>query len=162
LGFEYKWAKDTTVSISYLGVKGTHLQRTRDINWLSPTPTSIMDDHGNNFTYLRFSARRFPAFGRISEFESSADSIYHGLTFSFNKRFSQHFQFLTSFTFSKVIDDAPDGTSVVPFNGGDDAKMVQNPLNPSDDRGLGVTNLQKRIAMSGIWDFGAYAEGIKT
>jgi len=46
---------------------------------------------------------------------------------------------------------------VVPFNGGDDAKMVQNPLNAAADRALGVTDIRNRIVLSGIWDLGGYA-----
>jgi len=156
-GVEYQLAKDTSVTIGYLGVKGTHLQRTRDINLLPPVPIAIHDGSGNGFVFLRFPGRRFTNFGRISEFESSADSIYNGLTISVNRRFSKGLQFLASYTFSKVIDDAPDGTSVVPFNGGDDGKMVQNPLNPSADRAVGVTNLRNRLVLSGIWDPGTYA-----
>ena len=156
-GVEYQLAKDTSVTIGYLGVKGTHLQRTRDINLLPPVPTPIHDGSGNGFVFLRFPGRRLANFGRISEFESSADSIYNGLTISVNKRFSKGLQFLASYTYSKVIDDAPDGTSVVPFNGGDDAKMVQNPLNPAADRALGVTDLRNRLVLSGIWDPGSYA-----
>jgi len=161
LGAEYQLTKDTSVTIGYLGVKGTHLQRTRDINFLPPVPTTIQDLSGNSFTFLRFSARRLTNFGRISEFESSADSIYNGLTMSVNKRFSKAFQLLVSYTYSKVIDDAPDGTSVVPFNGGDDAKMVQNPLNPPADRSVGVTDIRQRLALSGVWDVGSYAQGVK-
>jgi outer membrane receptor protein involved in Fe transport len=157
LGVEYELAKDTSMTIGYIGVKGTHLQRTRDINLLPPIPTQIQDASGNTFVFLRFPGRRFTNFGRISEFESSADSVYNGLTISINKRFTKGFQFLASYTYSKVIDDAPDGTSVVPFNGGDDAKMTQNPLNPAADRGLGVTDIRNRLVLSGIWDLGGYA-----
>jgi hypothetical protein len=124
---------------------------------LPPIATPIQDASGNGFVFLRFPGRRFTNFGRISEFESSADSIYNGLTISINKRFNRGFQFLASYTYSKVIDDAPDGTSVVPFNGGDDAKMVQDPLNPSADRALGVTDIRNRLVLSGIWDLGGYA-----
>jgi hypothetical protein len=157
LGVEYQLAKDTSLTIGYLGVKGTHLQRTRDINLLPPVPVSIQDGSGNLFVFQRFPGRRFTNFGRISEFESSADSIYNGLTISINKRFTRGFQFLASYTYSKVIDDAPDGTSVVPFNGGDDGKMVQNPLNPAADRAVGVTDIRNRLVLSGIWDLGGYA-----
>src|SRR5262249_14202851 len=52
-------------------------------------------------------------FGRISQFESNANSGYNALILQVNKRFAQHYQLLFSYTFSKVIDDAPDATSVV-------------------------------------------------
>jgi len=43
----------------------------------------------------------------LLEFESSANSIYHGLAVHVTKRFSHHFEFSSSYTLSKVIDDVP-------------------------------------------------------
>jgi len=40
--------------------------------------------------------------------ESSGNSIYHGLTVSVSKRFSHHFEFLSSYTWSHAIDDSTD------------------------------------------------------
>src|SRR5207244_4383246 len=94
LGTEYQLFKDLSVAISYLGVKGTHLGRTRDINFNAPVPTTIRDDAGNTFTYQRFGTRRFANFGRISQFESTGNSIYNGLTVQVTKRFAQNFQML--------------------------------------------------------------------
>jgi hypothetical protein len=149
------------VAVSYLGVKGTHLSRTRDINFNPPVPTTIRDDAGNTFTYLRFGARRFASFGRISQFESTGNSIYNGLTLQVTKRFSRNFQLLASYTYSHAIDDAPDATSVVPGNAGDDAKMVQNPLNVRDDRASSLNDVRNRFVVSGIWEVGGYAKAIQ-
>jgi outer membrane receptor protein involved in Fe transport len=161
LGTEYQLFKDLSVAVSYLGVKGTHLSRTRDINFNAPVPTTIRDDAGNTFTYQRFGTRRFTNFGRISQFESTGNSIYNGLTVQVTKRFSQNFQMLTSYTYSHAIDDAPDSTSVVPGNAGDDAKMVQNPLNIRDDRASSLNDVRNRFVVSGIWDIGGYAKSLQ-
>jgi hypothetical protein len=161
LGTEYQLAKDLSVNVSYLGVKGTHLSRTRDINLLPPVATTILDDTGKAFTYLRFpSSRLYSRFARISFFESNGNSNYNGLTVQVTKRFSHSFQLLGSYTYSKAIDDNPDATSVVPGNAGDDAKMVQNPLNIADDRALSVTDVRNRLVISGIWNFGEYARDV--
>jgi hypothetical protein len=40
--------------------------------------------------------------------ESSGNSIYHGFTFTVSKRFSRHFEFLSSWTWSHSIDDSTD------------------------------------------------------
>jgi hypothetical protein len=147
--------------MSYLGVKGTHLGRTRDINLLPPVPTTIRDDAGNTLSYLRFGTRRFTNFGRISMFESTANSIYNGLTIQANKRFAKNFQMLASYTYSHTIDDVPDATSVVPANAGDDAKIVQNTLNLRDDRASSVNDVRNRFVISGIWEVGGYAKTIQ-
>jgi hypothetical protein len=160
LGVEHQLFKDMSVTISYLGVKGTHLQRTRDVNLLPPVPISIQDDTGRGFTFLRFPGRRFANFGRISEFESTANSIYNGLTVQVNKRFAKGFQLLGAFTYSKAIDDNPDATAVVPFSSGDELKIVQNTLNPRDDRGLSLNDVRKRLVISGIWDLSPYIKAV--
>ncbi len=157
LGVEHQLFKDMSVTISYLGVKGTHLQRTRDINFLPPTLVSTSD---GAFTFLRFPGRRFTNFGRISEFESTANSIYNGLTVQVNKRFAKGFQLLGAFTYSKAIDDNPDATAVVPFSSGDELKIVQNTLNPRDDRGLSLNDVRKRLVISGIWDLSPYTKAV--
>lgn len=159
LGIEYEVAPNFAVSASYLAVKGTHLQRARNINLRPAVPTSI-ELLGLGFrTFQRFPGSLLTNFTRITQFESTANSIYHGLALQANKRFSHHFQFLLSYTFSRAIDDTPDATSVVAFSSGDDAKQVQNSLNLRDDRGIGYTDISHRFVGSGIWDL-AYARNL--
>ena len=67
------------------------------------------------------------------------------------KRFSRNFQLLTNYTWSKVIDTAPEATSVV-VGTGDDAKVAQDTLNPNRDRALGDANVKHRFVASGVWD----------
>jgi len=47
-------------------------------------------------------------FSDVVQQESSGNSVYHGLTFNFSKRFSKNFEFLTSWTWSHAIDDSTD------------------------------------------------------
>ncbi|MCL4524603.1 MAG: TonB-dependent receptor [Acidobacteria bacterium] len=158
-GFEYEFARDFGVSVSYLGVRGFHLQRTRDINLLPPTPTSIAVG-ASTATYQRFSSTRPVAgFARIAQFESTANSRYHGMTIQLTKRFSKNYQFLASYTVGKVTDDKPDATAVVPFTF-DDAKIVQNQIDPKNDSGPGENDQRHRFVVSGIWDLNSYASGL--
>ncbi|HXG94945.1 MAG TPA: TonB-dependent receptor [Blastocatellia bacterium] len=161
LGAEYELVKDLSVNFTYLGVKGTHLSRTRDINLLPPVVATIRDDGGRTFSYLRFPGRLYSHFARISQFESNGNSIYNGFTAQVTKRFSRSFQLLGAFTFSRAIDDNPDATSVVPGNAGDDSKMIQNPLDIADDRALSVNQVRRRLVISGIWAVGDYARNIE-
>jgi hypothetical protein len=92
------------------------------------------------------------SFGRISLFDSGAGSEYNGGFVQLQKRFSQRFQALTSYTFSKVIDTVPDNTSVVPGNAGDDAKVAQDTLLPNLDRGPGNADIRHRFVFSAIYD----------
>src|SRR2546430_6851244 len=111
------------------------------------------------YTTLFRSSRPISGFARIEEFQSSANSVYNGLTVQLNKRLSQNYQFFASYTFGKVIDDNPDATSVVPFSG-DDAKMVQDPLNLRGDRGPGVNDQRHRLVLSAIWDLDGYTRSM--
>lgn len=162
LGVEYQIQKDMSVQVNYLWVKGTHLTRTRDINLQGPETPLVVGVSGTTqtFTVNRITQPRpIAGFARIEEFESAANSIYNGLIVQVKKRFSQNYQFLASYTYGKVIDDGPDATSVVPFSG-DDAKMVQDPLNPRGDRGPGVNDQRHRFVLSGIWDLDGYTHGL--
>lgn len=152
-GLEFELRSDLSLAVSYLGVRGVHLGRTRDINLAPPSPATIgIAGTSTRLTYELYpSARPIAGFSRIEQFESSANSIYHGLTVQLNKRFGQNYQLLGAYTYGKVIDDAPDQTSVVPFSF-DDAKQVSDPLNIRADRGPGVNDQRHRFVLSGVWD----------
>src|SRR2546425_9729051 len=162
LGIEWAVAKDTALSVSYLGVRGVHLQRTRDINLAGEVPATIgIAGTTTVLTYLQYpkpsgtpaacpaglfvipsssTCRPNGNFQRIEEVESNANSTYNGLIIQLKKRFARNYQLLASYSYGKVIDDVPDATSVVPFSGGDDAKMVSDPGNIRADRAAGVND----------------------
>jgi len=115
------------------------LQRTRDINLAGRSPATIgIAGTGTVLNYLRYpSPTGTPAtcpaglfvvtlsspcrpngnFQRIEEVESNSNSIYNGLIIQLNKRFGTTIKVLGSYTYGKVIDDAPDSTSVVTLFG---------------------------------------------
>jgi len=153
------------VNIGYLGVHGEHLTRSRDINLLPEVPLAGTISTGGSIIYFAHPGtagpnRPNPAFGRITLFDNGADSLYDGGFVQLTKRFSQNFQVLASYTYSKTIDDAPDATSVVVGNAGDDAKVAQDTLNPNNDRGLGVNDIRQRFVFSSVWDLN-YAKSVR-
>ncbi|HUS06093.1 MAG TPA: TonB-dependent receptor, partial [Bryobacteraceae bacterium] len=152
LNFETQLGKDYALTVGYLGVKGVHLSRTRDINLFPSIPVQGAFGDGTPVTFFRHpDGRPNPNFRRISIFDSGADSTYHGGFIQLSKRFSQSFQVQTSYTLSKVIDSVPDQTSVV-VGGGDDAKVAQDTLLPNLDRALGNGDVRHRFVFSGLWD----------
>ena len=164
LGLEYQIQPSMSVQVNYLWVKGTHLTRTRDINLQGPEAPVTVGFVGSTQTatvnHITQPPRPIAGFARIEEFQSSANSIYNGLTVQVNKRLYHNYQFLASYTFGKVIDDNPDATSVVPFSG-DDAKMVQDPLNLRGDRGPGINDQRHRLVLSAIWDLDGYTHSLR-
>ncbi|HET9180198.1 MAG TPA: TonB-dependent receptor [Terriglobia bacterium] len=157
LGFEIRLAQNMALSASYLGVKGTHLLRSRDINLTIPETTERIGIAGTTtvLTFREFTRPRpIAGFDRVLLYESSANSIYHGLAIQLNKRFSHNFQLLGSYTWSKVIDDNPNQYAVQP--GGADPEFLSDSSNPLADRSAGVNDQRHRFALSGIWQL-AYA-----
>jgi hypothetical protein len=170
---EIALGRTSSVTVGYLGVNGTLLTRTRDINlfasvattgYICPTPAACTAASGTPVVYYRHPgtsgpARPNPAFGRISLFDSGANSIYHGAFVQFQRRFANRFQAQVNYTFSKVLDSLPDNTSVVPGNGGDDAKVAQDTLLPNLERGPGASDIRHRFVLTGVWDIN-YANSI--
>ena len=83
-----------TVSAGYVGSKGSKLIRAFDLN--QPTPAS-----GD----LQ-SRRTYPAYGNIFDTESGANSSFHSLQLTYNKRMTSHHSVWVAYTFSKSLDDA--------------------------------------------------------
>ncbi len=161
LQFEREIFANTTFSVQYTLFKGGDLTRTRNANLSAPVATTVpiyngTTPTGETFTFQRFSnPRPIPTYQRISLFESSAKSLYNGLSFELNRRFANHFQFTTSYTFSKAKDNKPDQTSVVP-GGGDDAKIAENQFDLSGEYGRSDLDVRHRFIFSPVYETGTF------
>ena len=156
LQFEREIFANTTFSVQYTLFKGQDLTRTRNANLSAPVATVAQTPSGESFTFQRFSnPRPIPQFQRISLFESSAKSFYQGLSFELNRRFSNRFQFNSSYTLSKAKDDKPDQTSVVP-GGGDDAKIAENQFDLSGEYGRSDLDVRHRFIFSPVYETGTF------
>lgn len=151
LNVEHQFGSHYSITFGYLGLKGSHLPRTRDINLFPASPVTYPVRGAGTFTFDRFSSIRPDAnFGRIWLADSGADSSYNAAFIQLSKRFSQGFLVQTSYTWSHAIDDNPDATAVVV--GADDAKLVQNNLLPNLDRGNANADIRQRFTFSGVWE----------
>lgn len=157
LGVEREISKNLSLSVTYLYYHGLHLTRTRDINLGAPTPLTITSG-GQSYTFQRFPSARpisravGQSYNRISLFESASKSLYHGLAIQATQRLTRGFQFIAAYTYSRAKDDRPDQTIVV--FGADDAKIVQNQINPSLDYGRSDTDLRHRFVFSPVYEWG--------
>ena len=167
LGVEYEVARNTTISLGYLNVRGEHLTRTRDVNLFPPVPVSVDLPGLGSRTLLRYPGpqgsplRPMSHFARVEAFESGANSFYNGFTLAFKRRFSRHYQVNLSYTYSKAIDDVTDFTSVVPFNAIDEPKMPQYPTMPALDRGPSVNDQRHRVVTNFVWNLD-YFHGLQS
>lgn len=162
LQFEREIFANTIFKVQYTLFKGQDLTRTRNANLAAsvavavPVFSSGATPTSNTLTVQRFTnPRPNLTFQRISLFESTAKSLYQGLTFELSHRFSKNFQFSTNYTYSKAKDDKPDQTSVVP-GGGDDAKIAENQFNLSGEYGRSDLDVTHRFIFSPVYETGTF------
>ena len=116
-----------SMQLAYVGNKGTHLEQSRQINF--PTVGGLPSSPS------RAARRPYPQFGLGTNFTNAGGSIYHGLYLSMDKRISHGLTFISSYSFSKLIDDM----------NYDDTQTVQNPLDPRLDRSVGSQDIRHRF-----------------
>ena len=93
IGIQRLLPGDIVLTADYVGTKGTHLTVLRNLN------QQTFDANGFGTGIVPF-----PLLGPIEYRDSMGNSIYHGLDFTVEKRFSQGLSFRGSYTFSKSID----------------------------------------------------------
>ena len=142
VGMQREIFKNAVIDISYVGTRGDHLLRTRNINFVEPyrlfasrtTSTGTVvpvlpngQDAPAGCTVGSTGCinlyRPYLGYGNINVFETAAISRYNGLLTSFSYRFAKGSTLTASYTFSKTLTDFT--------NDRDGADAPQNPLNPS-------------------------------
>jgi hypothetical protein len=128
LTFERQVTNSLLLRAAYLGNKASHLATTfknwRSINAMTPGLTS-----DNN-------RRPYPTFGDINQMDGSNNSHYNSFQFTAEKRMSQGFSILGSYTWQRAKDD---------FGWHD-------PWNRSYDYGLSDDNLTHNVKFSNVWE----------
>jgi carboxypeptidase family protein len=157
----------TSVTAAYLYVHGEHLIRARDVNLPRPTIVNypVLDDNGTftgtyeslasfgtwqttpTFTCpfppcINDPARPVAAVGAINVFESSASSVYNGLSISVQQRFQRSLYLRIGYAWAKAIDDGQDALVA-----GRPA-LVQNAYDLAAERALSVTDQRQRFVAS--------------
>ena len=79
---------------------------------------------------------------------SNGSSVYHGLTANLRKRFSNHYEFLASYTWSHAIDDSTDLQSTL---------TPQDSYFPGLDRSTSLFDQRQRFVFSGVYETGKLA-----
>jgi len=84
-------------------------------------------------------------FGDMDANFSNGSSVYHGLTANLRKRFSNHYEFLASYTWSHAIDDSTDLQSTL---------TPQDSYFPGRDRSTSLFDQRHRFVFSGVYQTG--------
>jgi hypothetical protein len=135
LGVDRQIGRDFNVSINYLFNRGLKLIRPRQVN-ARPDPT-MPDVFGRPALTGRVDPTRLADY----VFESTAQSIHHGMAVSLNKRFSKYTQVIASYTYSKSISENDD----IAFELG-----PQDPTNARADRALSSFDVRHRMSVAAV------------
>jgi hypothetical protein len=150
IGLEHLLTEDITIRVDYLHTRGMHLPRTRNINLLPPVALTTGNAAALGFVNPTpqqlgrpvFGPGRIdPRFDAIYQIEDSANSTYNGLTLALNKRMSNEFELLASYTLSKTRDDASD------FD-----EQPQNPFDLGAECALSRQDVRHRFVLSALFD----------
>ena len=122
LGLEHQLGASFSISASYVWSHTLRIGRARDINLLpaplvpsGPAQIPIRHWDGTNCSggSLGQGTTCFvnPLILQLNQYESSASALYQAGIFEVNKRFSNHFSLMASYTYSKALDDTTDWNS---------------------------------------------------
>ncbi len=84
-------------------------------------------------------------FGDMDANYSNGSSIYHGFSANLRKRFTSHYEFLASYTWSHSIDDSTDLQSTL---------TPQDSYFPENDRSTSLFDQRHRLVFSGVYQTG--------
>jgi outer membrane receptor protein involved in Fe transport len=98
-------------------------------------------------------SRNNPALGDLSLITGSGNMVYHSGQFKLERRFGKNLFFLTSYTWSKSIDNVSSTNFDSGVSGG-----VQNIYDPRQNRGVSDWDVPHRLAFSYIYDL-PYGKG---
>jgi outer membrane receptor for ferrienterochelin and colicin len=116
LGLQRQLLRDLSIELAYQMYRGVHIQQPVPLNYIESTqPNPRGPAFGPLYRICQVADRcpivSDPTITQFTSYESRGNSIYHGLTASLVKRFSNSFSFQANYTFSKTIDDSTDFNS---------------------------------------------------
>lgn len=142
----------SSLKLEYQYVHGVHLGRTANVNLSSPTVLTqanaaslgVSTPEPQQLDRPVFSPKNpDPRFDAINQFSTTAGSVHHSATVTLNRQFTDDFQLLAGYTFSKTIDDASS-----------DTEQPQNPFAPREERSLSQQDQRHRLTLSGLFLIG--------
>jgi Carboxypeptidase regulatory-like domain/TonB dependent receptor-like, beta-barrel len=141
LNIEEQLTPSTGLTIGYMGSKGTHLRIARNINQLELVGGALV----RPFPTLSATSSIKPGanLGNISEVTSGANSDYNALVVELNRRLSHGLQLISSYTYSKSIDDNSLNSQGV---------ILQDSLDVANSRGLSDFDARHRFVVSGFYE----------
>ncbi|MBV9613302.1 MAG: TonB-dependent receptor, partial [Acidobacteriaceae bacterium] len=160
---ERQLGRDTGLTVSYVWSRSLHIASAFDANAAPPTSSytyTILDNTGNPvgaYTTPIYTARLNPAYGKIIQLTSNANSYYNGLVVQLQKRYSGWLQGNLSYTWSHTIDYDIGGAA---GNTAGASGILYAPSFPTsvfngderNEKGSAATDERHRLVLSGVVD----------
>lgn len=134
LSVQRELPRNMVVEATYEGKIGHGLTRAVNINQARPGTVGTVQ-----------SRRPIQPWANIVITESTGNSNYHAGLLKFEKRMNSGLSFLSSYAWSKMIDDGPDDSAGT-VNG------AQNELNRRAERGLSAFDTRHRLSLSYVYE----------
>jgi hypothetical protein len=154
-GIQRQITNNMSIEVAYQMYRGIHIQQPVALNYVEATeaqraarctvPGALNAACNPVFgpLYIIDPARGGdPTITQFTSYASRGNSIYHGMTASLTKRYSNHFSFQANYTFSKSIDDVTDFNSAFygPF-----------PTRLNLERSLSTFDIRHNFVFSGVF-----------
>ena len=144
LAIERELSSGFLVRAAYVGSHGSHLKETLNLN---PSPVS-----GGTGPRLNAIAGN-GVFGSVTQDVQDVNSSYHALQLSVERRVSRGLTVLGNYTWSKSIDDLPDGGGVADIGADQPStRPWDDPLRHQLDRGPSDFDHTHRFTASYVWE----------
>jgi len=135
-GLQRELTGNMTAEATYFGSAGIKLRRLQTYNQTRPSQLA-----NSNLS------RPFPKFGGFQVMNAPSHSSYHALYLKVQQRFSRGLTFLSSFSWSKSIDN---GSGIRTSDG--DSLTPSDDYNLELDRGLSAFDFRRRWTSSWVWE----------
>jgi hypothetical protein len=143
LTMERNLANGWLLRTAYVAARGTRIIRNMELNPAVNRPGATT---GNTDARRLFA----PDYGSIRQYSPAANSTYHSLQATLNRRFAHGITVLANYTFSKLLDDMPNTTNI--FQGSTPPTLPWYFANASKfDYGPAPFDHSQRAVISYVW-----------
>jgi hypothetical protein len=153
--------RDVAFEVGYLGSVGLKLEQNVQPNNAPPSTSTSIDPRRPFYGLTYASGMQFPYYlqvtgnvvpvGFINYVPHSAQSNYESMFVRLEKRFTQGFSWLTSYTYSKAITNAPQFRNAGGATGSENSPP-QDSFNLAAERGLAPYDVRHRFVNTYVYD----------
>lgn len=152
-GIQQQLGNDYTVSVNYLGNRGSHLFMSHELNWAVPLPLNVqpasiqLSDYAARRRFSNVTCSGQPCYDTVEIDDSNGWSNYNSLQISVNRPMRHGLSFLSSYVYAKTID--------IGSVAGEGGSGPRDPYNLNLDKGPSNFDVKHRFVTSLVWQIPA-------